>query len=99
MRNAEYRLSLERNLSVCEEPSEKQKLDTELASQGIIVDSTPTVSEVCEREELLPDAGNSEEESILEDNSVENLGEIAPEVQNYILYLKSRLSSAHKVCL
>lgn len=100
MRNAEYRLSLERNFDVCEDHIVKQKLDTvETASHEITVDRTPSVFEVCKRDGLLLNAGNIEEEPIFEDIGIENLGEITPEAQKYIFFLKSRLSSAQKVCL
>ncbi|KAJ6804750.1 uncharacterized protein M6B38_303790 [Iris pallida] len=90
--NAEYRLCLERNLDVCEDLFGKQKLDpTELDTHGIELDSTPSISEFSGRYKLLPNIVNGEEAPMLE-----NLGDITPEVQEYILHLKSQLSSMQK---
>jgi len=99
LRNAEYRLCLERNLDVCEDQSEKEKPDfVEHADHEITVDRTPTVFEFSERDKLLPNSGTGDEAPVFETMDIENLGELTPDAQKYILYLKSCLSSAQKVC-
>ncbi|ONK61662.1 uncharacterized protein A4U43_C08F32280 [Asparagus officinalis] len=97
LRNAEYRLCLERNLDVHEDSSKKQNAETvEDASHEITVDRTPTVFPFSEADRLLTTSGNSEEASAFKNIDIENLGEISPEAQKYILYLESRISSSQK---
>jgi len=99
LRNAEYRLCFERNLDVCEDHYENEKPDSvEHANHEITVDRTPTVFEFSERDGLLPNLETGEEAPTLENMDIENVGELTPDAQKYILYLTSRLSSAQKVC-
>ncbi|KAJ6835340.1 uncharacterized protein M6B38_253335 [Iris pallida] len=97
LRNAEYRLCLERNFDVCGGLSEKQKTDTtELDSHGTELDRTPTIFEFPGRDKLLPNTADSEEPPVFENMSVENLGDLTPDAQQYILHLKAQLSSVQK---
>ncbi|KAJ6814942.1 uncharacterized protein M6B38_297295 [Iris pallida] len=97
LRSAEYRLCLERNLDVCEGLSEKQKTDiTELDRHGTELDRTPMIFEFSGRGKLLPNTTNSAEPPVFENMSAENLGDITPEAQQYVLHLKAQLSSVQK---
>ncbi|KAG6762642.1 hypothetical protein POTOM_033156 [Populus tomentosa] len=94
LRNAEYRLCLERNLDIHEKDREKQAqensrnelqrtaLESEKANQSFGKDT--------EFEKTMEDPSN-----IID---LQGLGEISPEAQQYILRLQSCLSSVTKVC-
>ncbi|XP_059652959.1 uncharacterized protein LOC132300048 [Cornus florida] len=90
LRNAEYRLCLERNLDIYEGSTEKHKTeDSKLEAQGMMSDnerkSTPSGEN-----ELLKSVNTSE------NIGIQGLGEITPEAQQYILKLQSHLSSVKK---
>lgn len=94
LRNAEYRLSLEKNFDMYERNSETIKTtDSELEACKRLLD--------CERrnklsgEHELPES-ESTVDSSSETFGVQDLGDITPEAQQYIFDLKSRLSSVRK---
>lgn len=98
MRNAEYRLCLERSLGVCEELPDSQTLENTADDDQITTpDGTLTTIKVSEEQELLCNSVKNEEESVCSSVGVEGLGEMTPEAQEYILYMQSRLSSMEKV--
>lgn len=93
LRNAEYRLSLERNLEIYEE--NKYNLKNE--------DSKLEVEEIHSKEQGR--SGNFRKESLStsdesEDSTcnIPDCGEMTPEARRYILRLYSRLSSVKRVC-
>ncbi|CAK7330037.1 unnamed protein product [Dovyalis caffra] len=92
LRNAEYRLCLERNLDIHEEDPEKQAQENSRNDlQGTALES----------ENTNPSFGKDTEfEKIMEYASdiinIQGLGEISSEAQQYILHLQSRLSSVKK---
>lgn len=96
LRNAEYRLCLERNLDVHEGDGENQ---TSECSQ------TDLHGMLLNRENIDEFSGKNEFSSEFQQNAddlngdigVEGLGEMTLEVQQYILNLQSRLSSIKKV--
>ncbi|KAK8259341.1 hypothetical protein V6Z12_D13G049300 [Gossypium hirsutum] len=94
LRNAEYRLCLERNLG-CEgdlenQTSEKSNFDL----QEMLLDSTK-INEFSEKNDL-----SSESEKTIgdqfEDIDFQGLGEMPLETRKYILHLKARLTSVKK---
>ena len=94
LRNAEYRLCLERNFDVSEENLEKQ------TSQGSKVEmllESANLIKFHAKDELSPKAGEVMEDP-LENLDIQGLGEVSQEVQQYILHLQAHLSSAKKVC-
>ncbi|XP_039117009.1 uncharacterized protein LOC120252876 [Dioscorea cayenensis subsp. rotundata] len=97
LRNAEYRLCLERSLGVCEELPDSQTLENTADDDQITTpDGTLTTIKVSEEQELLCNSVKNEEESVCSSVGVEGLGEMTPEAQEYILYMQSRLSSMEK---
>ncbi|XP_074286252.1 uncharacterized protein LOC141611574 [Silene latifolia] len=95
LQNAEYRLCLERNLDIHEDNNESHKSESfNLGLQEMLLDSVRSVQYSGESE---VSAGTQEiADNISEDFNVENLKELTPEVQSYILQLRSRLSSTKK---
>ncbi|KAF7811048.1 seed maturation protein PM23 [Senna tora] len=95
LRNAEFRLCLEKNLDMHERDLENTKAEnTELDVPGLLLDSV-NVIDLCGRNNL-----SSEAEKLHEETSgnidIQNLGEMSAEVQQYIYNLQSRLSSIKK---
>lgn len=95
LRNAEYRLCLERNLDIHEENIEEQKPEnSKFDVKGMLLDSA-NIIKTSEMNEL-----SSKSENVAEDQpekiGIEGLGELTPEAQQYILRLQSRLSSVKK---
>ncbi|CAI0472099.1 unnamed protein product [Linum tenue] len=92
LRNAEYRLCLERNLVIAEENLDHCPTENSASDLLGTVDS-PTANQCL--------GNNMQFEKVVEesgdDNVIQGLGEIPPEAQQYILHLKSRLSSMKKV--
>ncbi|CAI0470435.1 unnamed protein product, partial [Linum tenue] len=92
LRNAEYRLCLERNLVIAEENLDHCPTENSASDLLGTVDS-PTANQCL--------GNNIQFETVVEesgdDNVIQGLGEIPPEAQQYILHLKSRLSSMKKV--
>lgn len=94
LRNAEYRLCLERNLNVDEGNIENQAPEnSKLNLQGTEVDNAKA-NQYCGKNVKF-----EKRHADLSDNiSVEGLGEMSSEAKKYILDLQSRLSSVKKVC-
>lgn len=90
LRNAEYRLFLEKNLEMfdIEKPEEET---TKVDLQGLMRDSV-NVIDFGRNRNLSPKV-----EKIHEDVDIQDLGEISAEAQQYIFDLQSRLSSMKKV--
>ncbi|KAA8536253.1 hypothetical protein F0562_028731 [Nyssa sinensis] len=94
LQNAEYRLFLERNLGIYEGNIEKQKTeDSKLEAQGMFLENEKIVR--TSRENELPKSENMGEMET-ESFGIQGLGEITTEAQQYILNLRSRLSSVKK---
>ncbi|KAJ4837460.1 hypothetical protein Tsubulata_013170 [Turnera subulata] len=92
LRNAEYRLCLERTLDIPEDILEKKVPDnSKLDMQEINLDNENRNQ--CPEENVNPDE-NSEISS--DTVGIKGLGEISPEAKQYILHLQSRLSSVKK---
>ncbi|XP_039018239.1 uncharacterized protein LOC120149573, partial [Hibiscus syriacus] len=94
LRNAEYRLCLERNLG-CEgdlenQSSEKSNYDL----QEMLLDSTK-INELFEKNDLSSESEETNKEQF-EDIDIQALGEMSLEARKYILHLKSRLTAAKK---
>ncbi|XVE93462.1 hypothetical protein REPUB_Repub01dG0194900 [Reevesia pubescens] len=94
LRNAEYRLCLERNLG-CEgdlenQTSEKSNFDL----HEMLLDSTK-INELSGKNDLSSEFGKTTEDQF-EDLEFQGLGEMSLETRKYILHLKSRLNSAKK---
>lgn len=96
LRNAEYRLCLERNLDIHEGDCENQTSESSQTDlHGMLLD----------REKIDEFSGKNELSSKFQKNvddlngkiGVKGLGEMSPEVQQYILNLQSHLSSIKKV--
>lgn len=97
LRNAEYRLCLERNLDVSEDHSEKQTSETAPhASHEMTADRTPTAVEYSQQDKGLCDSGDSSKASEFGNIDIEDLGKLTPEAEKYILFLQSRISSDQK---
>uniref|UniRef100_A0A5B6ZG69 MAR-binding filament-like protein 1 n=1 Tax=Davidia involucrata TaxID=16924 RepID=A0A5B6ZG69_DAVIN len=94
LRNAEYRLCLERNFDRYEGSIEKQKTeDSKLESQRMLLDNEKIV--ITSKENELPKSQNIGEVAS-ENIGIQGLGEITAKAQQYILNLRSRLSSVEK---
>ncbi|KAK7280294.1 hypothetical protein RJT34_25356 [Clitoria ternatea] len=91
LRNAEYRLCLEKNLDMCERDIEKPKAEsTKVDLQGLMNDSV-NVIEFGRKKNM-----SSKVEKFPEDVDIQDLGEISAEARQYIFDLQSRLSSMKK---
>ncbi|KAJ3685545.1 hypothetical protein LUZ61_014709 [Rhynchospora tenuis] len=94
LRNAEYRLSFERNLDFPEEESDSPKKDTEnkmLSTENAEISSS---EDVCRKVES--DSEKKCEEILDQDIGVEGLGEMSSEARNYIIQMQSRINSMKK---
>ncbi|KAG6741651.1 hypothetical protein POTOM_054928 [Populus tomentosa] len=92
LRNAEYRLCLERNLDIHEEDSEKQAQGNSKNNlQGLVLESEETNQSLGKDTEFEKIA-----EDLSDDINIQGLGEISLEAQQYILHLQSHLSSVKK---
>ncbi|KAL6211772.1 hypothetical protein ACLB2K_016995 [Fragaria x ananassa] len=92
LRNAEYRLCLERNFDVSKENLEKQ---TSEGSKVEMLLESANLIKFHAKDELSPKAGEVMEDT-LENLHIQGLGEVSQEVQQYILHLQAHLSSAKK---
>lgn len=95
LRNAEYRLSFERNLDFSEEESDDPKKDTGdkmLSTESAQIRSS---EEVCRKVES--DFEKKNDESIDQDIGIEGLGEMSSEARDYIIQMQSRINSMKKV--
>ncbi|XP_057465737.1 uncharacterized protein LOC130755360, partial [Actinidia eriantha] len=91
LRNAEYRLCLERNLDIYEGSNEVIKTeDSKLEERRMLLDFEIEVKLSIKDE--MPKSEHTSD-NISESIAVEGLGEITPEAQQYILNLQSHLSS------
>ncbi|KAJ0963455.1 hypothetical protein J5N97_028577 [Dioscorea zingiberensis] len=94
LRNAEYRLCLERNLGVREELPDGQRPENVGDDDHITdPDGTSNMTKISGEDELLHNFEKNEEVSMSGGVGIEGLGEMTPEAQEYILYLQSHLSS------
>ncbi|KAK8558653.1 hypothetical protein V6N13_098300 [Hibiscus sabdariffa] len=94
LRNAEYRLCLERNLG-CEgdlenQTSEKSNFDL----QEMLLDGTK-INELLKENGLSAESEETDKEQF-EDIDIQGLGEMPLEARKYILHLKSRLTTMKK---
>ncbi|KAG6710693.1 hypothetical protein I3842_05G014600 [Carya illinoinensis] len=95
LRNAEYRLLLERNLDMNEGIPEKQTLENaKLDLQGFLLGSVRIVK--LSGEYKLPSKFDKLTGDSSENVDIQHLNEMSPEAQQYILHLQSRLSSVRK---
>ena len=97
LRNAEFRLCLERNLDMQEGNPEKQiPENSRLDLQGLLLDNASIINLSGEHE--LSSKFEKFTEDLSENFDIQDLGEMSPEAEHYILHLQSRLSSIKKVC-
>ncbi|XP_009339511.2 uncharacterized protein LOC103931716 [Pyrus x bretschneideri] len=95
LRNAEYRLCLERNFDLCEDKLEKQTPENgKVDLQGMLLESA-NIIKFPAKDKFSSNAGEVAEDS-LENIDIQGLGEVSPEAQQYILQLQAHLSSAKK---
>ncbi|XXG63879.1 hypothetical protein AAC387_Pa05g1972 [Persea americana] len=96
LRNAEYRLCLERNLDIHNDGHfEYQKLGSaKVDDHDTSLDSTTRICNFEGGNELLPESERKKDLSSGNMGS-QGLDELTPEAQEYILHLQSRLSSAN----
>lgn len=93
LRNADYRLFLEKNLEIFEDHRDKGLLEKDELKNMIgndldkLLDRTPKLIELPERRD---------DEQLNEDFDYESLGEMSSEAKEYIRSLKCRLSSVEK---
>lgn len=97
LRNAEYRLCLERNLDIYEENLDKEKFDVPRHDiQGMLLEAA-NIIKLSAKDEL-----SSNCEKTIEDPpeivDIQGFGDTSPEAQQYIRHLQSQLSSVKKVC-
>lgn len=96
LRNAEYRLCLERNLDIHEGDLENQSPESSKTDlQGMLLDSEK-IDELSDKNELSSKYQQTADD-LHEDIGLKGLGEMPPEVKQYILHLQSHLSSVKKV--
>ncbi|EOX98403.1 MAR-binding filament-like protein 1 isoform 2 [Theobroma cacao] len=94
LRNAEYRLCLERNLG-CEGDLENQTSENSTFDlQGMLLDSTK-INESLGKNDLSSEFEKTTEDQF-EDIEFQGLGGMSLETQKYILHLQSRLTSMKK---
>lgn len=95
MRNAEYRLSLEKNFDIYDGNTEKEGAEISKSDHPGMLPDSADVNKSGKHELLF----KSEEiiENPSEDLGIQDLGEMTDEAQQYILHLKSQLSSVKKV--
>ncbi|KAL4615292.1 hypothetical protein ACB092_07G113000 [Castanea dentata] len=95
LRNAEFRLCLERNLDMQEGNTEKQiPENSRLDLQGLLLDNASIINLSGEHE--FSSKFEKFTEDLSENFDIQDLGEMSPEAQHYILHLQSRLSSIRK---
>ncbi|KAK9941955.1 hypothetical protein M0R45_007645 [Rubus argutus] len=95
LRNAEYRLCLERNFDISEENPDKQTPeDSKVNLQGMLLESA-NIIKFHAKDAFSPKAGEVMEDPS-ENLDIQGLGEVSPEVQQYILHLQAHLSSVKK---
>lgn len=92
MRNAEYRLCLERNLDMHDEYHESK---TAVDSKSDMQEMSLNVDKL----DKCADESKSENsfDNLCDNIDIQGLGDVSPEIKTYILHLQSRLSSVKKV--
>ncbi|XP_044509468.1 uncharacterized protein LOC123228219 isoform X2 [Mangifera indica] len=95
LRNAEYRLCLERNLDINEVSHESQTPESSKFDLQEMFLSGKKIDEQSWKNNFFPELGKTIDEPS-EDIGCEGFGELSPEVQHYIHRLQSQLSSAEK---
>ncbi|KAL5561333.1 hypothetical protein UlMin_031080 [Ulmus minor] len=91
LRNAEYRLCLEKNLGASEENLDnKRRENFGLDVQGLLLESVNMIK-LSAKGEL-----SSKSEDTYENTDIQGLDNMSPEAQQYILHLQSQLSSVKK---
>lgn len=97
LRNAEYRLCLEKTLGVCEEFSDEQNPEnTVLDGHKMVPHWTSRMPETPGRDEFLLSSEENGEVLDSERVGAEGLGEMTPAAQEYIINLQNQLSSMKK---
>uniref|UniRef100_A0A0D9ZAF3 Uncharacterized protein n=1 Tax=Oryza glumipatula TaxID=40148 RepID=A0A0D9ZAF3_9ORYZ len=96
LRNAEYRLSFERNLELSEEDFEGQNRDISLDNHHNINLGSPVTIFRLSEEDLLQDSEKNDEELPCETVG-EDLGNLTPQAEDYIIQLQSRLDAMKKI--
>ncbi|BBH09658.1 hypothetical protein Prudu_022219 [Prunus dulcis] len=95
LRNAEYRLCLERNFDMCDTKLEKQTPEnSEVDLQGMLLESA-NIIKFPSKDEFSSKDGEVTEDS-LENIDIQGLGEVSPEALQYVLHLQAHLSSVKK---
>ncbi|CAN6292727.1 unnamed protein product [Urochloa humidicola] len=95
LRNAEYRLSFERNLELSEEDAECPKSDISEDNHHNINLGRPVTIFRLSEEDMPQDPGKSDEEPSYE-NMGEELGNLTPQAEEYIIQMQSRLDAMKK---
>uniref|UniRef100_A0A0E0G683 Uncharacterized protein n=1 Tax=Oryza nivara TaxID=4536 RepID=A0A0E0G683_ORYNI len=95
LRNAEYRLYFERNLELSEEDFEGQNRDISLDNHHNINLGSPVTIFRLSEEDLLQDSEKNDEELPCEAVG-EDLGNLTPQAEDYIIQLQSRLDAMKK---
>ncbi|CAN6310211.1 unnamed protein product [Urochloa humidicola] len=94
LRNAEYRLSFERNLELSEDAECPKSDITEDNHHNINLGRPVTIFRLSE-EDIPQDPGKSDEEPSYE-NMGEELGNLTPQAEEYIIQMQSRLDAMKK---
>lgn len=94
LRNAEYRLCLERNLDIYEGNTEKQRPEISKSDELEILLDSADVNKSGKHELSSKSEENTENPS--EGLGIQGLGEMTAEAQQYILHLQTQLSSVKK---
>lgn len=94
LRNAEYRLSFERNLELSEVAECPKNDVTEDNHHNINLGRPVTIFKISE-EDMPQDPGKTDEESSFE-NMGEELGDLTPQAEEYIIQMQSRLDAMKK---
>ncbi|KAL2940654.1 50S ribosomal protein L1 [Bienertia sinuspersici] len=95
LRNAEYRLCLEKNLGIHEDYRESQKSEAlNFGVQELLLDSVRRIQ--ISGGNAVSSRGEEIAESQSEDFSNQELGEMTPEIQSYIRHLRSHLLATKK---
>ncbi|XP_058080535.1 uncharacterized protein LOC131228705 [Magnolia sinica] len=95
LRNAEYRLCLERNLDIHDSHFEKQKEDgAKHDDHEMLLHRNTRIFNSSNKDDSLPESERTREDLPWENTDVQGLKELTPEARDYILQLQSRLSSA-----
>ena len=98
LRNAEYRLCLEKTLGVCEEFSDEQNPEnTVLDGHKMVPHWTSSMPETPGGDEFLLSSEENGEVLDSERVGAEGLGEMTPAAQEYIINLQNQISSMKKV--